>query len=140
MNTIINNKINKSDDISIKTLSSYAAGSLGNNIIFSLINTYLLIFLTDSFGIGAAAVGTLFLVARIIDGITDPIMGVIVDNTNTKIGKSRPYLFAVPIFISITTIMCFSTPDLSYSNKIIWMYASYILWGISFTAMDIPYL
>ena len=139
MNTIINNKINKSDDISIKTLSSYAAGSLGNNIIFSLINTYLLIFLTDSFGIGAAAVGTLFLVARIIDGITDPIMGVIVDNTNTKIGKSRPYLFAVPIFISITTIMCFSTPDLSYSNKIIWMYASYILWGISFTAMDIPY-
>lgn len=139
MNTIINNKINKSDDISIKTLSSYAAGSLGNNIIFSLINTYLLIFLTDSFGIGAAAVGTLFLVARIIDGITDPIMGVIVDNTNTKIGKSRPYLFAVPIFISITTIMCFSTPDLSYSNKIIWIYASYILWGISFTAMDIPY-
>lgn len=139
MNTIINNKINKSDDISIKTLSSYAAGSLGNNIIFSLINTYLLIFLTDSFGIGAVAVGTLFLVARIIDGITDPIMGVIVDNTNTKIGKSRPYLFAVPIFISITTIMCFSTPDLSYSNKIIWMYASYILWGISFTAMDIPY-
>ena len=139
MNTIINNKINKSDDISIKTLSSYAAGSLGNNIIFSLINTYLLIFLTDSFGIGAAAVGTLFLVARIIDGITDPIMGVIVDNTNTKIGKSIPYLFAVPIFISITTIMCFSTPDLSYSNKIIWMYASYILWGISFTAMDIPY-
>ena len=139
MNTIINNKINKSDDISIKTLSSYAAGSLENNIIFSLINTYLLIFLTDSFGIGAAAVGTLFLVARIIDGITDPIMGVIVDNTNTKIGKSRPYLFAVPIFISITTIMCFSTPDLSYSNKIIWMYASYILWGISFTAMDIPY-
>ncbi|WP_370774130.1 MFS transporter [Clostridium sp.] len=99
MNTIINNKINKSDDISIKTLSSYAAGSLGNNIIFSLINTYLLIFLTDSFGIGAAAVGTLFLVARIIDGITDPIMGVIVDNTNTKIGKSRPYLFAVPIFV-----------------------------------------
>ena len=139
MNTIINNKINKSDDISIKTLSSYAAGSLGNNIIFSLINTYLLIFLTDSFGIGAAAVGTLFLVARIIDGITDPIMGVIVDNTNTKIGKSRPYLFAVPIFISITTIMCFSTPDLSYSNKIIWMYASYILWGISFPAMDIRY-
>ena len=139
MNTVINKKFEKNDDVSIRTLSSYAAGSLGNNIIFSLINTYLLIFLTDNFGVGAAAVGTLFLVARIIDGITDPIMGVIVDNTNTKIGKSRPYLFAVPIFISITTIMCFSTPDFSYSNKIIWIYAAYILWGISFTAMDIPY-
>lgn len=139
MNTIINKKINKNDDLSIKTLSSYASGSLGNNIIFSLINSYLLIFLTDNFGVGAAAVGTLFLVARIIDGITDPIMGVIVDNTNTKIGKSRPYLFATPIFISLTTIMCFSTPNLSYNNKIIWIYVAYILWGISFTAMDIPY-
>ena len=139
MNTIINKKINKTDDLSIKTLSSYASGSLGNNIIFSLINSYLLIFLTDNFGVGAAAVGTLFLVARIIDGITDPIMGVIVDNTNTKIGKSRPYLFATPIFISLTTIMCFSTPNLSYNNKIIWIYVAYILWGISFTAMDIPY-
>ena len=66
-------------------------------------------------------------------------MGIIVDNTNTKLGKSRPYLFVVPIFMGVATIMCFSSPDLSYSNKIIWMYVSYILWGISFTAMDIPY-
>ena len=139
LNTVLNKNFDKSNNVSIKTLSSYAAGSLGNNIIFSLINSYLLIFLTDSFGVGAAAVGTLFLVARFIDGVTDPIMGIIVDNTNTKLGKSRPYLFIVPIFISITTIMCFSTPNLSYNNKIIWIYVSYILWGISFTAMDIPY-
>lgn len=139
MNTTINKKIDKNNDISIKTLLTYSSGSLGNNMIYALINSYLLIFLTDNFGVGAAAVGTLFLVARIIDAITDPIMGVIVDNTHTKIGKSRPYLFVIPIFISITTIMCFSTPDLSYSNKIIWIYVAYILWGISFTAMDIPY-
>ena len=139
MNTTINKKIDKNNDISIKTLFTYSSGSLGNNMIYALINSYLLIFLTDNFGVGAAAVGTLFLVARVIDAITDPIMGVIVDNTNTKIGKSRPYLFAIPIFISITTIMCFSTPDLSYNNKIIWIYVAYILWGISFTAMDIPY-
>lgn len=139
MNTVINKKNNKNNDVSIKTLFTYSAGSLGNNIICALINSYLLIFLTDSFGIGAAAVGTLFLVARIIDGISDPIMGIIVDNTNTKFGKSRPYLFIVPIFMGIATIMCFSSPDLSYSNKIIWMYVAYIFWGLSFTAMDIPY-
>lgn len=139
MNTVINKKFDKNDDVSIKTLFTYSAGSLGNNMICALINSYLLIFLTDSFGVGAAAVGTLFLVARIIDGISDPIMGIIVDNTNTKIGKSRPYLFIVPIFMGLATIMCFSSPDLSYSNKIIWMYVSYIFWGLSFTAMDIPY-
>ena len=139
MSTVINKQINENSEISVKTLLNYSSGSLGNNMIYALINSYFLIFLTDKFGIGAAAIGTLFLVARIIDAITDPVMGIIVDNTNTKLGKSRPYLFVVPIFMGVATIMCFSSPDLSYSNKIIWMYVSYILWGISFTAMDIPY-
>lgn len=139
MNTLRDRQIDKSDDVSIKTLITYSMGSLGNNMIYALISSYLLIFLTDSFKVGAAAIGTLFLVARVIDAITDPIMGVIVDNTNTKIGKSRPYLFVVPIFMEIATIMCFSAPDLSYSGKIIWIYIAYIFWGISFTAMDIPY-
>ena len=72
----------------MKTLISFGMGSLGNNIICAMIGTYLTIYLTDSFGISAAAVGTLFLVARIIDAITDPIMGMIVDNTKSKIIKS----------------------------------------------------
>ena len=137
MNLVINKE--KNTDVSMKTLLTFSSGSLGNNLIYALINSYLLIFLTDTFGVSAAAIGTLFLVARIIDGITDPLMGVIVDNTNTKIGKSRPYLFIVPIFMAISTIMCFSAPNLSDSNKIVWIYVAYIFWGLSFTAMDIPY-
>lgn len=126
-------------DVSMKTLISFGMGSLGNNIICAMIGTYLTIYLTDSFGISAAAVGTLFLVARIIDAITDPIMGMVVDNTKSKMGKSRPYLLFVPIFMGISTIMCFSSPDLSDTGKLIWVYVSYILWGICFTAMDTPY-
>ena len=139
MRTVINKQINENSEISVKTLLNYSSGSLGNNMIYALINSYFLIFLTDKFGIGAAAIGTLFLVARIIDAITDPIMGIIVDNTNTKLGKSRPYLFVVPIFMGVATIMCFSSPNLSYNGKIAWIYISYILWGICFTAMDTPY-
>lgn len=136
----VENTVKSSEnDVSMKTLISFGMGSLGNNIICAMIGTYLTIYLTDSFGIGAAAVGTLFLVARIIDAITDPIMGVIVDNTKSKMGKSRPYLLVVPIFMGITTIMCFSSPNLSESGKLIWIYISYILWGICFTAMDTPY-
>lgn len=131
-------KSNESD-VSMKTLISFGMGSLGNNIICAMIGTYLTIYLTDSFGINAAAVGTLFLIARIIDAITDPIMGIIVDNTKSKMGKSRPYLLFVPIFMGISTIMCFSSPNLSYNGKLIWIYVSYILWGICFTAMDTPY-
>ena len=67
-------KVNRNEsDVSMKTLISFGMGSLGNNIICAMIGTYLTIYLTDSFGISAAAVGTLFLVARIIDAITDPI-------------------------------------------------------------------
>lgn len=131
-------KVNESD-VSMKTLISFGMGSLGNNIICAMIGTYLTIYLTDSFGINAVAVGTLFLVARIIDAITDPIMGIIVDNTKSKMGKSRPYLLVVPIFMGISTIMCFSSPNLSYNGKLVWIYVSYILWGICFTAMDTPY-
>ena len=87
------------NDVSMKTLISFGMGSLGNNIICAMIGTYLIVYLTDSFGISAVAVGTLFLVARIIDAITDPIMGMIVDNTKTKMVKSRPYLLFVPIFM-----------------------------------------
>lgn len=127
------------NDVSMKTLISFGMGSLGNNIICAMIGTYLIVYLTDSFGISAAAVGTLFLVARIIDAITDPLMGMVVDNTKSKLGKSRPYLLIVPIFMGIATIMCFSAPNLSETGKLIWVYVSYILWGICFTAMDTPY-
>ena len=95
------------NDVSMKTLISFGMGSLGNNIICAMIGTYLIVYLTDSFGISAVAVGTLFLVARIIDAITDPIMGMIVDNNNKNIGKSSPYLLFVTIFIGISNIMCF---------------------------------
>lgn len=138
MELLKKSKFNESD-VSMKTLISFGMGSLGNNIICAMIGTYLTIYLTDSFGINAAAVGTLFLIARIIDAITDPIMGIIVDNTKSKMGKSRPYLLFVPIFMGISTIMCFSSPNLSYNGKLIWIYVSYILWGICFTAMDTPY-
>ena len=116
------------NDVSMKTLISFGMGSLGNNIICAMIGTYLIVYLTDSFGISAVAVGTLFLVARIIDAITDPIMGMIVDNTKTKMGKSRPYLLFVPIFMGIATIMCFSSPNLSDTGRL-YGYMCHIFYG-----------
>lgn len=129
-------QINK---VRMKTIISYGMGSLGNNIIYAFISTYLLVFYTESFGIPAASIATLFLVARIWDGFNDPIMGIIVDNTETKWGKFRPYLLFVPFIMGITTILCFLKLDLSPQMKIVYAYITYILWGMSFTAMDIPY-
>ncbi|WP_240839840.1 MFS transporter [Acidaminobacter sp. JC074] len=118
---------------------TYGLGSLGNNIIYAFVSTYLLKFYVDSFGLAAATVGVLFFIARIWDAFNDPIMGMIVDNTKTKHGKFRPYLLFVPAIMGITTVLCFSQPNLSPSLKIVYAYITYILWGMSFTAMDIPY-
>lgn len=114
-------------------------GSLGNNIVYAFITTYLLVFYTEDFGIAAGTVSVMFLVTRIWDGLNDPIMGIVVDNTNTKWGRFRPYLLFVPFIMAIFTVLCFLNPDLTQTQKVIYAYITYILWGMSFTAMDIPY-
>ena len=73
-------------------IASYSVGAIGSNVIYALIATYLLYFYTESFGLKAAAVGTLLLVVRMWDGVMDVLMGIMVDNTNTRWGKFRPYL------------------------------------------------
>jgi len=133
------NKLKKLEPLKRSTILAYGMGSLGNNIIYAFISTYLLVFYTESFGLKAASIGTLFLVARVWDGFNDPIMGIIVDNTETRWGKFRPYLLFVPFIMAGTTILCFLNPDLPVHLKLIYAYITYILWGMSFTAMDIPY-
>lgn len=125
--------------LSLKEKLSYGMGSLGASTIYGLMSTYLLLFYTDYFGIAAASVGILFLVARIFDAVTDLIMGIIVDNTNSKWGKFRPFILIAPIFIAITTVLVFIIPDFTYMGKLVWAYSTYILWGLAFTSRDIPF-
>lgn len=117
---------------------SYGMGALGKDFYSGLFGTYLMIYLTDVFGIGAAAVGTLMLVARMWDAINDPIMGMLVDRTNTRWGKFRPYLFIIPLIMGCAMIGLFTVPNLGYTGKIIWAYFFYILAGMCFTAYDVP--
>lgn len=125
--------------LSLKEKISYGMGSLGASTIYGLMSTYLLLFYTDYFGISAVSVGILFLVARIFDAFTDLAMGIIVDNTSTKWGRFRPFILIAPIFIAITTVLVFVTPDFTYMGKLVWAYSTYILWGLAFTSRDIPF-
>ncbi len=118
---------------------AYAFGALGNNLIYGLVATFLVKFYTDYMLLPTLAITALFLIARIWDGINDPIMGYIVDNTKTRFGKFRPYLLFAPWFVGLFTVLCFVNPGFSTAGKIAWAYVTYILFGMSFTAMDIPY-
>lgn len=117
---------------------SFGFALLGQNLIYGLFFHYLLIFYTDVYGISAAAVGTLFLVARSWDAINDPLMGVIVDRTRTRWGKFRPYLLWTPVPIAAATILCFTTVDVSTGTKLVLAYVTYIAWSMIYTVNDVP--
>lgn len=119
----------------------YMLGDLGNGILFSFISSYLLLFYTDVFGISAAAVGTMMVVARVWDAINDPMMGVIVDKKKPgKGGKFRPFILYGSIPLAIFAILTFtSLPGLSENLKLVYAYVTYIGFGMAYTAVNIPY-
>lgn len=122
-----------------KELFGYSLGGIGHNLIYALFSGYLLIFYTDVFELPASYVAMLFLVARILDTVNDPIMGVIADKTKSRLGHYRIWLMVASPVIALSLIMCFSAPSVSEAVKGIYCYISYILLGMAFTAADIPY-
>lgn len=116
----------------------YGIGDLGCNLVFSIMSSYLLIFYTDVFGIAAAAAGTMMLVTKLVDAVTDTVMGVIVDKTHTKWGQGRPYFVVGAVPFAVFTVLTFIVPDLSGSGKLIWAYVTYCLLCTAYTVVNIP--
>jgi GPH family glycoside/pentoside/hexuronide:cation symporter len=125
--------------LKIKEKIAYGLGDTASNIIFQTVMMFLLIYYTDVVGLSPALVGTLFLVVRIFDAITDPLMGAMADRTNTKWGQFRPYLLWLAVPFGLISVLAFSTFDLSYNGKIIYAFATYSLLMIVYTAINIPY-
>ncbi|WP_158701655.1 MFS transporter [Lentibacillus sp. Marseille-P4043] len=125
--------------LTLKEKISYGYGDVASNFVWGMVNSYLLFFYTDVFGITAAAAGTLFLITRIFDAVNDPLMGIIVDKTKSKHGKTRPYLLYIAVPFGILSVITFITPDLSMTGKVIYAYITYGLLGIVYTMINIPY-
>lgn len=117
----------------------YGVGDLASNLYWNTFALYLLYFYTDVFGIPAAAAGTLFLVARLLDGVIDPVVGLVADRTRTRWGKFRPYLVWICIPFTVMGVLTFTTPDLGQHGRLLWAYGTYVPLMILFTAFSIPY-
>ncbi|NQY48901.1 MAG: MFS transporter [Colwellia sp.] len=117
----------------------YATGDAAANLVWRGALAYLAVFYTDTFGLTAAAAAMLFLVVRLSDGVTDIIMGMIADRTNTRWGKFRPWILWSTPFLALFMVLCFTTPDLSDSNKLIYAYVTYIGLTLAYTVNNVPY-
>ncbi len=122
-----------------RLLIGYGVGDLGINLYFISTMTYLMYFYTDVYGLSAAAAGLLMLVARVIDAITDPIMGMIAERTETKAGRMRPYILYGALPLGVISVLTFTAIDGDASFKLMWAYSTYILFGLLYTVVSIPY-
>jgi GPH family glycoside/pentoside/hexuronide:cation symporter len=125
--------------IKLKEKIGYGLGDMSSSMFWKLFGSYLMIFYTDVFGLPAAVVGTMFLITRVWDSVSDPLMGLIADRTNTRHGKFRPYILWGAIPFGIIGILTFTTPDLDLKGKIIYAYITYTLMMTAYTVVNVPY-
>lgn len=118
----------------------YGSGDFAAQMSYSLISTFLLIYLTDSIGMNSAIVGTLILISKLLDGLTDIFFGNLIDKTKSKLGKARPWMLYSQIGLSITLIMLFSIPSLSDIAQYAYFFITYTLVNaIFYTANNVSY-
>ncbi|MGF0030957.1 glycoside-pentoside-hexuronide (GPH):cation symporter [Staphylococcus pasteuri] len=141
-----NRKVKKLNHIAEPALGfkeklSYGFGDLGNGMMFDMGQIYLMMFFTDILGISAFYGGLVFLVAKIFDAFVDTGVGTIVDsrrNIGPK-GKFKPFILYGTVPLAIVTVLSFTAPDFSYTGKVVWAFATYLLFNAAYSVVNIPY-
>lgn len=122
-----------------KETSAYGLGAIGKDMVYALSASFVMYYYQDIIGLSASFVGLILMIARVFDAINDPFMGVVVAKTNTKYGKFRPWILSGTILNAFILYALFSAPSLSDGGLKIYFAFMYILWGVTYTMMDIPY-
>ncbi|MDE7313981.1 MAG: MFS transporter [Eubacterium sp.] len=120
---------------------SYGCGDFGCNIIYTAMSAFLMLYYTDYAGVSSLAVGTVMMVSRLFDGVTDLIMGVIVDRTKSKYGKARPWLLRMCVPFAVSGVLLFSVPvSWAPTPKLVYVFITYnLVSSIIYTAINVPY-
>ncbi|KGH89435.1 glycoside-pentoside-hexuronide (GPH):cation symporter [Oenococcus oeni] len=117
---------------------SYGLSDAADNLVFQMLTTYLLFFYTDVYGLQASSVAILFLVARIADVVESLIIGLMIDRTRSRFGKSRPFFMWYAFPYVVFAVLTFVTPNFSGTGKLIWAYVTYLGLGFLYTAVNLP--
>ena len=125
--------------LSFREKAGYGIGDLGFNLYWANISAFLLIFYTDVMGLGAAAVGTMILVTKIIDAATDPLMGALADRTSTRWGRFRPWMLWGALPLAVAGVLTWTVPGLEGGGRLLWAYATFSLMMLAYTVLAMPY-
>ena len=124
---------------SARQTAAYGLGAVGKDMVYALSVTYVMFYYQDVLGLPAGFVGLILMIARIFDAANDPFMGILVAKTHTRMGRFRPWLLSGSVLNAFVLYFLFSAPDLSRGALMVWFSVLYILWGVTYTMMDIPY-
>jgi len=128
----------KNDRLPFHRKVTYGFTDMAGNLLYCIVGSYMLYFFTNVFGLGVGTAGSLLLLGRFIDAIGAPVMGVLVDHTHSKYGKSRPWFLWMALPFTIFIWLLFTTPDISGTAKIVYAGGMYILAELAYTAMSTP--
>ena len=127
------------EKISNKEKFGFGLGDAASHIVFDSSVAILAYFYTNIYGLPPAVMGTLFLVVRVLDAITDPIMGAIADQTKSRWGRFRPWLLIICVPFAVSCVLVYSTPNFEQTGKIVYAVIAYIFMTLMYTAINIPY-
>jgi GPH family glycoside/pentoside/hexuronide:cation symporter len=116
----------------------YGVADTACNLVWQMLTLYIMFFYTDVMKLPATAVGVMFLATRLVDGVADVMMGILIDNTKSKWGKSRPYFLWGAIPFGLIAVATFYVPDVGPTGKLIWAYITYMGLSLLYTVVNIP--
>jgi GPH family glycoside/pentoside/hexuronide:cation symporter len=130
---------NTQERLTIKEKLAYGVGDSAANLVFQTQITFLMFFYTDVFGIKAGTAGKILLISRIFDAFTDPVVGALADRSNSRWGRYRPWVLWTAVPMAVALVLCYTTPQLAMTGKVIWAIVTYNLLMIFYAANNIPY-
>jgi len=125
--------------LKFKEKLGYGAGDFASNLVWTSASAFLTFFYTDIVGIGAAAVGTLLLIARVFDGFVDIGVGALVDKTKSKYGKARPWILYGAVPFGLAGILMFTAPDFGPTGALVYAYVTYLIMNVAYSSINVPY-
>ena len=125
--------------LTLKQKIAYGIGAVGKDMVYALSANYVLYYYKDIIGLSGTFVGLILMIARVFDALNDPFMGILVAKTKSRWGRFRPWLFTGTVLNAVVLYALYAAPNAEGAGMMVFFSVVYILWGVTYTMMDIPY-